>query len=242
MNSWLSIPVILLLLISGTQCAKILAVFPMGARSHHILGSTLLRGLAEKGHDVTMISPFSEKTPPKNGFYRDIVLTGFKEEHENQLKTLNLFDMGEANILLMIPILSKMMIDLAERTLSQPDVQKLIHSGEKFDVVIVEQFMNEAHKGFAKHFNAPLVLFSTIGASSWVNPLVGNPTMLSYASEPSQAFGSNMTLYERYINAFTYSYCQLINHLYVFPQQDKLLKKYFPNKMDLADVMYSASS
>ena len=134
-----------------------------------------------------------------------------------------------------------MMIDLAERTLSQSDVQKLIHSGEKFDVVIVEQFMNEAHKGFAKHFNAPLVLFSTIGASSWVNPLVGNPTMLSYASKPSQAFGSNMTLYERYINAFTYSYCQLINHLYVFPQQDKLLKKYFPNNMDLADVMYRAS-
>ena len=157
------------------------------------------------------------------------------------MKTLNVFDMGEASMLLMGPFFATMMVDLAERTLSQPNVQELIYSDEKFDVVIVEQFMNEAHKGFAKHFNAPLIVFSTIGASSWVNPLVGNPTAVSYASEPLRGFPTNMTLYERYLNAFTYSYFQLINYVYAFPQQDKLLKKYFPNNMNLTDVMYNVS-
>lgn len=71
-----------LLCTNGVQSAKILAVFPVTAPSHYILGSALLRGLAEKGHDVTMISAFGEKNPPKNGSYRDIVLTGFLEEHE----------------------------------------------------------------------------------------------------------------------------------------------------------------
>ena len=84
MNSWLSLPVTLLL-ISGAQCAKILGVFPMAAPSHYILGNNLMRGLAEKGHDVTVISPFTEKNPPKNGSYRDIVLKGFKEEHEGKI-------------------------------------------------------------------------------------------------------------------------------------------------------------
>ena len=34
-----------------------------------------MRGLAEKGHDVTVLNTFGEKNPPKNGSYRDIILT-----------------------------------------------------------------------------------------------------------------------------------------------------------------------
>jgi hypothetical protein len=48
-----------------TNGAKILGIFPLPGRSHYILGSSLLRELAERGHDVTMISCFSEKEPPK---------------------------------------------------------------------------------------------------------------------------------------------------------------------------------
>ena len=83
MRSWLSLP-ITILLISGVQCAKILAVFPMSTPSSYILGSSLVVPLAEKGHDVTMKIHFVEKKVPKNGTYKDIVLTGFKEEHERK--------------------------------------------------------------------------------------------------------------------------------------------------------------
>jgi hypothetical protein len=69
---------ILLLLTAAflTDGAKILGVFPVPGRSHYLLGSTLLKALAEKGHDVTMISCFGEKDPPKNGTYRDVVVSG----------------------------------------------------------------------------------------------------------------------------------------------------------------------
>lgn len=71
-----------LLFVSSTQSAKILSIFPMASPSHYILGNALLRELAEQGHDVTMISPFTEKNPPKKGSYKDIVLTGFLEYHK----------------------------------------------------------------------------------------------------------------------------------------------------------------
>lgn len=53
--------------------AKILGVFPLASKSHHILGSTLLKALAKRGHEVTMISPFPFDKPVKN--YRDIKTT-----------------------------------------------------------------------------------------------------------------------------------------------------------------------
>lgn len=51
---------------------KILSIFPNYARSHWIVGNALMKGLADAGHEVTIISPFLEKNPPKN--YRQIEL------------------------------------------------------------------------------------------------------------------------------------------------------------------------
>lgn len=53
--------------------AKILGVFHFPAYSHYQLGAKLLTTLAERGHEVTVISPYAEKTQRKN--YREIILT-----------------------------------------------------------------------------------------------------------------------------------------------------------------------
>lgn len=76
--------IILLVAVCSAECSRILVVFPMPAPSHYILGNSLARGLAEAGHDVTMISAFEEKNPPKGGKYRDVVLTGFLEQRDSK--------------------------------------------------------------------------------------------------------------------------------------------------------------
>lgn len=68
-----------LTIIGGNQGARILGVFPFFARSHYILGSTLMKGFAEAGHDVTMISPFKEKNPPKGGNWTEILVDNIFE-------------------------------------------------------------------------------------------------------------------------------------------------------------------
>lgn len=72
---------LLVIFIAKINGAKILGIFHLPSKSHHILGSTLLKALAERGHQVTMISPFPLKKPLKN--YEDIHLSEmlhFKEE------------------------------------------------------------------------------------------------------------------------------------------------------------------
>ncbi|CAH1999058.1 unnamed protein product [Acanthoscelides obtectus] len=149
------------------QCYKILTVFPMAAPSHYILGEAIARGLAEAGHDVTMVSPFEMKNPPKNGKFRDILLTGFIEEHKNHT-VMNLFQMEHMNMITHNLALNFLGSTSTRKTLDHPNLQKLINSGEKFDAVIIEQFLNEGLKPLAEHFNAHLILFSTIGPNIWV--------------------------------------------------------------------------
>ena len=85
------IAVVLILLTNhNANCAKILGVFTAPGRSHYLLGSTLMKALADKGHDVTVISSFGEKEPPKTkGTYRDIVITEVLDNMKGTFKQLS---------------------------------------------------------------------------------------------------------------------------------------------------------
>lgn len=68
----ISFLVILCSLLSVGEFYKILGIFPIGSKSHYYIGHALLEGLAEDGHDVTIISPFEAKNQHKN--YKQILL------------------------------------------------------------------------------------------------------------------------------------------------------------------------
>lgn len=59
--------------LSFVGSARILGIFPYPSKSHSILGQALFTELAGRGHEVTYVSPFPLKDPPKN--YKDIHLT-----------------------------------------------------------------------------------------------------------------------------------------------------------------------
>lgn len=53
---------------------RVLGIFPHPGVSHFQFFQPIMRGLAEKGHNVTVISHFPEKNPPSN--YKDLRLSG----------------------------------------------------------------------------------------------------------------------------------------------------------------------
>ncbi|KAJ8954682.1 hypothetical protein NQ318_011374 [Aromia moschata] len=221
--------------------SRILGVFPLAAPSHYFLGQALLKGLAEAGHDVTMISPFPNKEPPKNGTWRDIVLEDMMKEMQKIFSSeRSLFHMM-TSVLTTTLFLNKMCNMATEKTLSDPKVQELIKSGETFDVVIVSQFGIEAMKGLANHFNAHQILFSNTAANSWFNHLVGNPSLPSFHPELLLALPRRMNFLQRLENALTKFMTVLNLHLYVYPKQNEMIQKYIPNPVDLNDALYNVS-
>lgn len=52
---------------------------------------------------------------------------------------------------------------VGEMALKHPNVQNMLQSNKKFDLVIVEQFHNEFYIGFAHRYNCPYIVLSTMG-------------------------------------------------------------------------------
>ncbi|KAL1490233.1 hypothetical protein ABEB36_012962 [Hypothenemus hampei] len=206
---------------------KLLLVFPFAAKSHYFLGNELAKGLANLGNDVTIIAAFEEKKPPKN--YRNIVVGEMKPD---KIQRPNLFEMGSISPYFQLLFLVGSTLDvMTEFVLENTEVQDLLRSKEKFDAVIVEQFFNDAHKIFAHHFKAPLILFNPIGSSRWVNNLVANPQNPSYVVDALLSFSTPMTFYQRIYNLM-YGICSdLIINIYHLPKQYRIMKKYYHGEM-----------
>ncbi|KAJ3642494.1 hypothetical protein Zmor_025267 [Zophobas morio] len=241
-----AVTVILILLSTSHygSCAKILGVFSASGRSHYILDSALMKALAEKGHDVTVISAHGEKEPPKTkGTYRSIVVTEILENRKEMMKQLNtnMFDREDVNPFLSTVFMGLFMPKMLEATLQNEEVQKLIHSNEKFDAVIAEQFFSDADKALATHFGAPLIVLSAVGANSWVNTIVGNPSPTSYIPMLQTDYSVPMTFCERLVNSLLYVFGQIFFDLVVYPNENAKIQKSIPNGPDISDVLYNAS-
>ncbi|KAJ8954688.1 hypothetical protein NQ318_011380 [Aromia moschata] len=141
----------------------------------------------------------------------------------------------------MIPLLNMVGEMTTRRILEHPNVQHLLQSNQNFDAIILEQFNNDGLKVLAHHYKAPLILFSSIGASSWINPLVGNPSPPSYIPEPLLAYTSDMTFWQRLVSFVFVVLSELNRQLIFFPAQNRIMKEFFPDAPDLSVLLYNTS-
>lgn len=70
--------ILLAALIAVSEGYTILGILPTAAKSHFIIGHSFMKGLANAGHDVYVISPFPLKKPIPN--YHDVDISSILNE------------------------------------------------------------------------------------------------------------------------------------------------------------------
>lgn len=128
-----------------------------------------------------------------------------------------------------------------ERILKEERVQQLICSEATFDLVLLEHVSNEPLMAFSYHFKAPLVIFSTIGASEWINHLVANPAPFSYIPHTFSKFSTSMNMWERAYNFLAHMYSLYVKYYILVPKYNQILIQHFPNVPSIEELMYNAS-
>ncbi|XP_066247772.1 UDP-glucosyltransferase 2-like [Euwallacea similis] len=215
-------------------CSKILVVLPSPGYSQHILTESFILALSTRGHNVTVISAYAMKASSN---VRNIVV----DFTTYDIGPDGLFKLRHLDLFTNIRILHNMGLNFTEQLLANHQVQKLIHSEEKFDLVAVETFFNEAHHAFAKHFNAHQVLLHSMGILEWNSHMVANPNLPSYLPTTFTGYTTKMNFKERFRNTIAL----WLDHFYKFyvhyPAHQKLVDRYFPAKYNLEELVYNSS-
>lgn len=224
MNNFTALLSILFCVFIDCVCsAKILAVCPWAGRSHFIFKEPLFLKLAERGHQITVLSHFPQVTKVPN--YRDVSLVGSRPILDDSLP-LGMLP-HSLNILQVLP---QLMIDITsmEDVMKSDAIIQLINSTEEFDVVISELFINDVSSAFAKKFNVPLVAMISGFPLPWASYRVANPDNPAYIPNFFSSYSGYMSFKERLANTAIYILTKLASSFYLY-ESEVIVKKYFGN-------------
>ncbi|XP_054282245.1 UDP-glycosyltransferase UGT5-like [Macrosteles quadrilineatus] len=220
--------VLLLLLMSyggPAMSARILAVLPIPAKSHHILFNSVLRTLAQAGHQVVCYSglPADQEVANLTVIHMDNIQPVDKSMTKEMLEMmLNLSPVGSTSLLWMK---SRSFI---ENMKNKNHFQQLLKSNEKFDLIILEAFFSQESLFALGHkFKAPIINLQPFGAFSLVNRASGNSLNLAYIPDFAFPSSNHMSFYERTLNAYSILSTLFKYYFYFIPSQDQYMRELF---------------
>lgn len=207
----------------------------MPSYSHYTLAHRLAEGLAEKGHQVTMIAPYKQEKTAGN--YKQLYIENLAKIVQEK-KTV-FFDMESMWPIQQIHLCYQLGYVISEYVLTYQPILDLVKTKKgHFDVVIMDQFYDESLTGIAYKLDAPLIYFSTLVSSIWVNHLVANPAPVSHVPNIFFDYSGRMDFTDRLHNWFLMVAEEAYRHFISFPYHNELLHKAFPDAPHVYDLLY----
>lgn len=181
----------------GALAARILGVFLHHGYSHHMVFLPYIHALADRGHEVHVISNFPTSHPKVT----DISIEGSMPMHNNNLT----FPMTRQNSLISMWNGMFALYDWAKSTeavFDVPAVKQLLDDPDAaFDLVIAEHFNSELSLGFAAKYDTPFVLLTSCPIFPWAMSLFGQSFEVAHRPSTFSGLSGRMDLSQRMVNA-----------------------------------------
>lgn len=140
-------------------------------------------------------------------------------------------ELASKNVFTVVPSLWTLSTTLAEKIVSQSDVQSFILSDNyEFDLVMVFSFCQEYAITLGHKYNAPVINLgvSTLWPSN--SKWIGEPSTFSYILDQRTGVTDQMSFTERLKNTIIGVYQLFLEDYFYFPIQKEIMNNYFKYK------------
>jgi glucuronosyltransferase len=217
----------LILISTISECANILCFAPITSFSHQQMPRMLMKKLAERGHNVTFFTtdPFESDQP-------NLVQHSWHYTYELYKTKINVAELREknTNVVAMNWKLNNIAMDAMKLQLQHPEITELIIGNYTFDLVVVEAAGLTPFYAFGRHFNAPLVGYTTLDSPSFSHEAVGNHIHPIIHPDRNQLGLSNSSFIQRIYVIFV-ELLLLLCHVPNIFDNHQLLDQYFGPEM-----------
>ncbi|KOB77758.1 UDP-glycosyltransferase UGT43B1, partial [Operophtera brumata] len=201
--------------------------------------------LASRNHDVTVINyfPFKNMTnirqisiQDESGAYCDINI----EENLKSIPAANHF-VNFHRAYNMATRLKSMGNDNCQRIMTKKETREMITAGDKYDLVIVEQFVTDCGLAIAYKLNAPTVGITAHILMPWTYPRLGAPNNRSFVLSHDLATGTKSSLWRKIENAII-NLAMNAYFTYAIQRSDQaIVNKIYPEVPDLESLGHNIS-
>lgn len=186
----------------------------------------LLYQLLERGHKVTAITNYQFETESKN--YRAVVIDpAWDWSNFNMTQVIDSATAKENTFQKLLSIW-KYGILTTSHALDSPVIKDFIKNDRsKFDLVISEQFYQEAFNMFAVKYNCPLIVIGTLDYSDNIDRARGAMTPVSHVPHFFSYISDKMSFMDRFENMIYALFDAAGRKFYYLPKQTELARKAF---------------
>ncbi|CAG9786686.1 unnamed protein product [Diatraea saccharalis] len=223
-------------LLSFCNAANILYLITYIGKSQYIMLKPIGLELARRGHNVTVITVFKEHDPPPN--YHQVVVDenifdAMGGKRPSHFTSVDLSAEERHNRFLWNGGLT-----LIEIVLNSTQVKQFLHADHNFDVVISEQFFQEAMYILAHKYNAPLVLITSYGNCMRHNIATRNPLQLATVMSEFLVVEQPKSFFGRLRNFYFTVYEYVWWRFWYLEKMDKLAREYVPDLKEPVPSLY----
>lgn len=208
-------------IISSSIGAEILCIFPLPLQSHTAVYNAITIELLKHGHKITLVTAYPRDNERNHANVTLIDLSFVKADYDKGVADY-MTNTGDKD-------LTKHYIDLIRNEFTSVDLQKLIKSDKKFDLMLIEFVGFSPFHAFAEHFKIPVVGITSADSSAAGHEIMGN--VINPIAHPdrlldfpvARTFGERLTSVIYWI-AFRYIVVPIVAE-----QCGNITEKYFPD-------------
>ncbi|KAK4872333.1 hypothetical protein RN001_014362 [Aquatica leii] len=228
--------VLIFVIISLCDSARILGIIPTPSYSHQAVFQPFWKELSLRGHQVTVLTshPINDATLTN--------LTEIDTSFSFKLLTDNLVDVlnNSGNALKVIDLSVKLFCNVFDKQLELPQVKRFINDPSvQFDLVIFEYTLS-VPMAFSKKFNCPSIAILPTDSPNILHKLFGHPTHPVLYPD-SILDSSNLTLVKRVIAVLFNVIFELYIKWSFMPYQESMMQKHFGSNYNLNEIEKRAS-
>jgi glucuronosyltransferase len=224
LSSLITIPSILV------NSENILVLSFFSAKSHKNVFEPLYMALAERGHNLTVVSPI-KSSYPAHLHMKEINGPDFHKVIPNNgsSATLDFFYSRTVGFRIVIPFNPTLDFYLAKQCelyYEMPEVKDLLK--QKFDLVFVSSHMNECTYGMVHKLNTSFILLHPLSMEHYKSIFSGLRAPPSYVPVDQVASSHDrMGIVQRIINFLAYHYLNVFYNRIYLPEMESVYRRYF---------------
>lgn len=232
--------IFLIIFVKNVVPANILFISPLPSASHHIWNRSIMEGLVEKGHNLTVLTVEIERSYKNMNYilmenvYEDMIENYLTDElgyHQNQFTTIK-------DYYNLIGYLSRVLVETK-------GVQQLLNypNNFKFDVILHDFTSSQFLLGFVEKFGRPpLISVSPFGIPPYIYAVSNTPVLPSYIPHYATTFTDDMSLIERFKNLLFFAFDRLMRKSVHMKNENRKAKTVFGSDLINLEQIESNSS
>ncbi|XP_055542683.1 UDP-glycosyltransferase UGT5-like [Wyeomyia smithii] len=208
--------------------ANILLVSSFPGMSHWLMFEHVVNELLSRGHEITTISNYRLKSSTYSDRYREVLIQPVFD-FEGDLPMESYYrTTAFSSPFYKLQILWWLGLATTEHAFKSKNVQQFLREdGLQYDLIIAEQFVQEAFLMFGHRYRAPVVTINTLGYTDYIDRAFGMITPLSFVPHFFTQLTDEMSFFERCYNVIVTAYDWTYRKFVYLPAQTSLARKYF---------------